>query len=118
MSRLPKLRIYWLVAVPAIICLVAVSLQIASSPKRTIHFTAAQLDEVDMGMRKHEIEKVLGCPGVFEDFSNGSVGHWMSEDGWIAVDFDQYGKACFIECRYPQKDDWTWTHRVRHWLGL
>jgi len=129
MRLVTKSRVYWLLSVPGIIFLVIIGLQIASTPSETVHFTAAQLDEVDIGMRKDEVEKVLGCHGVFEDFwkpgtngcersYSGSKGYWISEDGWIVVDFDQNDKACFIERKYPQKDDWTWTRRMKHWFGL
>ena len=71
--------------------------------------------ELRIGMTEVDIESILGCPAG--DYSTGRAEYWpefdekcltllwpdplcrklwVSDDGWVSVDFDKSGKAAFL----------------------
>jgi hypothetical protein len=79
--------------------------------------TKANLDRIEEGMTRKEVEAIFGCQGAqTRPYRRGSVIKWLAEDGGSAtVDFDLDG--------FVRGTDWTDANetilqKLRRWLHL
>jgi outer membrane protein assembly factor BamE (lipoprotein component of BamABCDE complex) len=93
--------------------------------------TRAKFEQVQVGMSRAEVIRTVGGPPgdysnggslyytVYLDLQTTDYQHWLSDDGHLAVYFDDANTATnVVVCDVPDFGPPTFTERLRRWLGL
>jgi outer membrane protein assembly factor BamE (lipoprotein component of BamABCDE complex) len=125
---------HWLLLLLAV-CLLAASVRLfRGKPRPAVRFTEADCARIKDGMTEAQVTALLGMPpgdystrnaaktasplsrpgGDEESFTK----EWISDEGFIAVEFDNDGKVKGAVFGTAAPAELSWWDRVQGWLGL